>query len=112
MDGKISYSDFEKIQLKVGKITSVEEHPNASKLLVLKVNLGEGEDRTIVAGLRAHYSKEDLEGKKAIFVANLEPVVLRGIKSDGMILAAVSEDEKEVVFLTPEREVKEGSKIR
>ncbi len=108
---KIPYSDFEKVKLKVGKIIKAEPHPNADKLFVLTVNFGE-EERTIVAGLRKHYSSEELEGKKAIFVVNLEPVKLRGIESNGMILAAVSEDESQVVFLQPEKDIPEGSKIR
>src|SRR3989344_9306460 len=110
---KIKYDDFAKLDLRVGKIIEIEEHPNADKLFVMKVDLGEGKskERTIVAGLRGHYKKEELEGKKAIFVANLEPVKLRGVESNGMILAAVSEDRKEVVFLKPEKEVIAGSGI-
>jgi len=110
---KIKYDDFAKLDLRVGKIIEIEEHPNADKLFVMKVDLGEGKskERTIVAGLRGHYKKEELEGKKAIFVANLEPVKLRGIESNGMILAAVSDERKEVVFLKPEKDIKEGTKI-
>ena len=96
MSDKIPYSDFAKLDLRVGEIKSVEAHPNADKLYVMKVDLGEGEERTIVAGLRKYYSVEELAGKKAIFVANLEPAVLRGVESNGMILAAVSEDHSEV----------------
>ena len=110
---KVKYDDFAKLDLRVGKILNVEEHPNADKLFVMKVDLGEGKgkERTIVAGLRNYYKKEELEGKKAVFVANLEPVKLRSIESNGMILAAVSDDRKEVVFLKPERNIKEGTKI-
>ncbi len=111
MKDKIPYKDFEKIELQVGKITKVEDHPKADKLLVLTVDFND-ETRTIVAGLKKHYEKSDLEGKKAIFVTNLEPANLRGIESNGMILAAVSEDESEIVFLQPEKDIEEGSKIR
>jgi methionyl-tRNA synthetase len=97
--------------MRVGKVLGVEEHPNASKLFVLRVDFG-NEERTIVAGLRNHYKKEELEGKKAVFVVNLEPVTLRGVKSDGMILAAVNSDESRIVFLEPEKDIEEGSKIR
>lgn len=112
MTDKIHYEDFSKVELKVGKILKVEPHPNADKLLVLTVDLKEESPRTIVAGLKNYYAPEELEGKKAVFVANLAPVKLRGIESNGMILAATSEDESQVIFLTPEKDIKEGSKIR
>ena len=110
---KIKYDNFVKLDLRVGKIVKIEEHPNADKLFVMKVDLGEGKgnERTIVAGLKGYYKKEELKGKRAIFVANLEPAKLRGVESNGMILAAVSEDRKEVVFLKPEKDIKEGTRI-
>ena len=108
---KIPFSDFEKLDLRVGTILEVENHPKADKLYVLKVDLGEQEPRTIVAGLRAHYTQEDLKGKQAIFVANLEPVNLRGIESNGMILAASNEEKTSVFFLKPEKQIAPGSKI-
>jgi methionyl-tRNA synthetase len=111
MSDKIPFKNFEEVDLRVGEILEVNDHPNASKLLVLKVDLGEEEPRTIVAGLKGHYTKEDLEGKKAIFVANLEPAVLRGVESNGMILAAVSSDRKKVFFLSPEKDIEPGTKI-
>jgi len=109
---KISYNDFSKLDLKVGKILKVEDHPNADKLYVLRVDLGNGDERTIVAGLKNHYEKDHLKGKKAIFVSNLAPVELRGVKSDGMILAAVNDDDSHVVILTPDEDIAQGSKIR
>ncbi len=112
MTDKISLEDFKKLDLRVGRIMNVEEHPKADKLLVLEVDLGEEKPRTIVAGLKNHYKKEQLEGRLAVFAANLEPAKLRGIESNGMILAAVSDDEKEIVFLMPEKEIKEGAKVR
>ncbi len=108
---KASYSDFEKLELKVGKIMKVQNHPNADKLYVLIVDLGEEEDRIIVAGLRKNYEKEELEGKKAIFVANLEPSKIRGIESNGMILAA-SDEEGNVLILCPEKDIDVGSKVK
>lgn len=110
--GKITYGDFSKVELKVGLIKDVKPHPNADKLYVLTVDLGEDNPRTIVAGLRNHYQPEHLKGKKAIFVSNLAPVTLRGIESDGMILAAVNDDDSHVVILQPEQDIPEGSKIR
>lgn len=108
MKPEIQFPDFEKLDLRVGLIKKVEDHPNADKLLVLTVDLGE-EERTIVAGLKGHYTPEKLEGKKAIFIANLAPVKLRGIESNGMILAATSEDK--VIILQPESDIEPGTKI-
>ncbi len=110
MTDKIPYSDFEKLDLKVGKILEVKDHPNADKLYVLTVDLGEESQRTIVAGLKPYYKKEYLLNKKAIFVANLQPVILRGIESNGMILAA--DNKKKVIFLKPEKDIEIGSKIK
>jgi methionyl-tRNA synthetase len=112
MDEKINYLDFAKLDLRVGKIVSVEDHPNADKLYVLTVDLGEEEKRTIVAGLKKTYSKDDLVGKKAIFVANLAPAKLRGVESNGMILAAANPDESKIFILSPEKDIEEGSKVR
>ena len=108
---KISIDEFAKLDLRVGEIIEVALHPKADKLFVLKVDLNEGNMRTIVAGLREYYEVEELVGKKAIFVANLKPVMLRGVESNGMILAAVSSDKKEVVVLKPEKEIGNGTKI-
>ena len=112
MAEKIPIEDFEKLDLRIGKIIEIEEHPNASKLYVLKVDLGESAPRTIVAGLRPYYSKSELLNKKAVFVANLAPAILRGIESNGMILAASSDNHKKVIFLSPEKDIEVGSKIK
>ena len=111
MEDKISFSDFKKLDLRVGEIKKVEDHPNADKLFVMTIDLGEDKGRTIVAGLKENYSKEDLEGKKAVFVANLEPVQLRGVESNGMILAACDKENKTVRILVPEKDVKEGTEV-
>ena len=111
MIDKIPFPDFEKLDLRVGKILFVEDHPKADKLYILTVDLGEPTNRTIVAGLKPYYTKEDLKGKQSIFVANLEPINLRAIESDGMILAASTESKSEVVFIKPEKELQPGSKI-
>ncbi len=109
---KISYDVFSKLDLRVGKILKVKEHSNADKLYVLEVDLGNGDKRTLVAGLKNHYEKKHLEGKKAIFVANLAPATIRGIESDGMILAAVNEDDSHVTILIPDEDIAVGSKVR
>ena len=111
MTAKIPYSDFEKLDLKVGKILDIKDHPKADKLYVLKINLGEESPRQILAGLKPYYKKEELLNKKAIFITNLEPRNIRGLESDGMILAA-DDSQGNVIFLTPEKNIKEGSKIR
>lgn len=111
MTEKIPFTDFEKLDLRVGTILEVENHPKADKLYVLKVDLGEETQRTIVAGLRIHYRPDDLKGKQAIFVTNLEPVNLRGIESNGMILAASNPEKTDVFFIKPEKTIAPGSKI-
>lgn len=103
-----TYAEFKNIDLRVVKVISVENHPNADKLYVLKVNDGEGE-RQIVAGLRPYYTPEQLQGKDIVIVANLEPAMLRGVASNGMLLAA--QDGPNVLFIQPERPAAPGSKI-
>ena len=111
MEEKLPITDFTKLNLQVGQISSVSDHPNADKLYILNVDLGEETERQIIAGLKNHYTKEELENKKAIFITNLQPAVLRGEESQGMILAAVSKDKKEVAFITPEKDIPIGTKI-
>jgi len=104
----ISIEDFRKIELKVATVKSAEPHPNADKLMVLQVDLGE-EQRQICAGIRNHYSPAELVGKQIVIVANLETAKLRGLESQGMLLAA--SDEGRVIVLTPEKPVAAGAKI-
>ncbi|MBX4196290.1 methionine--tRNA ligase subunit beta [Candidatus Pacearchaeota archaeon] len=111
-DGKIPFKEFSKIEMRVGKIIDVKDHPNADKLFVLTINVGDGKSRTIVAGLKEHYKKEQLKGKKVIVVCNLAHANLRGVDSEGMLLAAVSDGEEDVVFLSPESDIREGSRVR
>jgi len=112
MIGKIPYEDFAKLDIRVGKILEVEDHPNADKLYVLTVDLGENKPRTLVAGLKEFCDKKQLIGKRAIFIANLEKAKIRGIESDGMILAAVNHDKTQVCILSPDmEEIEIGSKV-
>lgn len=107
----ITIEDFTRIDLRVAEIKSVEPHPNADKLLVLKIDVGDGiSGRQVVAGIKNHYKPEELVGKKVIVVNNLAPAVLRGVESQGMLLAA--QDNGKIVILTTEKDVKPGSKIR
>lgn len=104
---KISFSEWEKIDLRVAEIKKVEEIEGADKLYKLKIDIG-NEERIIVAGIKQHYSKEELIGKKIVVLTNLEPKKLKGVESKGMLLAAVG---KEVVLITPEKDVEAGTKI-
>lgn len=83
----VTIEDFDKIKLKVAEVIDVEDHPNADKLLVLKLKVGD-EIRQVVSGIKKYYSKESLIGKKVVVISNLKPVKLRGVESKGMILAA------------------------
>ncbi|MDD5177768.1 MAG: methionine--tRNA ligase subunit beta [Candidatus Nanoarchaeia archaeon] len=105
----ISFEQFKEFEFKVGEIKEAKEHPNADKLVILKVDIGE-EERQIVAGIRKHYDIDDLVGKKIVIVANLEPAMLRGIKSEGMLLAAVNNDK--VVLVTPESDIENGARVQ
>jgi methionine--tRNA ligase beta chain len=104
----VSFDDFKKIDLRVGEVLSVEHVPNADKLYVLQVDVG-GKQIQLVAGLRQIYKEDDLKGKKIIVVTNLDPVTLRGVKSEGMLLAAVDKDD--VSLLTVDRPVRTGSGV-
>ncbi len=107
----ISIQDFAEIDLRVAEIKAAEEHPNADKLLVLKIDIGDGgEERQLVAGIKECYSPEQLIGKKIIVVSNLAPAVIRGVESQGMLLAA--RDGKDIAVITTERDIKPGSKVQ
>ena len=105
----ITIDDFEKIQLKLGKIIDCENHPKADKLLVLKIKIGE-ETRTVVSGIRKWYNPEDLIGKNVVVAYNLKPVKLRGIESKGMILAA-QDSTGNLSLLTTLEELEDGASI-
>ncbi len=107
---KISFQEWQKLDFRVAKILEVEDHPNADKLIVLKIDLG-NEQRTIVAGIKSHYKKDELIGKKIVVFTNLEPAMLRGIKSEGMLLAAVKGKDEEIVLITPEKDIEAGTKV-
>ena len=108
---KISYDDFAKLDLRVATIKKVEGIEGADKLLKLEIDLGEEKPRTLVAGIKKYYEKENLIGKQIIIVANLEPRKMKGIESNGMLLAAVSDDKSQVILLMPEKAISPGTKI-
>jgi methionyl-tRNA synthetase len=106
--GRISIKDFQKLDIRVGTIKSVEPVAGSKKLLKMQVDLGE--ERTIVAGLAGLYIEANLVGKQVAVIANLEPATLMGVESNGMVLAA--EDKSGVHLLTPDAPTKPGSKVR
>jgi len=105
----ISFEDFKKIELRIAKIKEVNDHPNADRLYVISVDLG---DRTkqVVAGIKGSYKKEDLVGRQVVVVDNLESAVLRGVESQGMILAA--SDDKGISVIGPDRDLALGSVVK
>ncbi|EPY6472763.1 methionine--tRNA ligase [Clostridium sporogenes] len=108
---EITIDDFEKIDLRVAKVLECEPIKGAKKLLKLKVSLG-GEERQVVSGISKYYKPEDLIGKKVVLVANLKPVKLRGELSQGMILAASTEDDSELFVASIDGDIEEGNIVR
>jgi len=104
----VSYEEFKKLDIRVALVEKVEKVPKADKLYKLSINIG-NEKRTLVAGLAEHYKAEELTGKKIIVLTNLEPRKLRGILSEGMLLAAV--DGENVSVLLPDKDIPPGAKI-
>lgn len=108
---EITIDDFAKINLRVGKVTDCEKVPKADKLLKLTVDLGEANKRTIVSGIAMAYTPEEMVGKSIVVVANLKPVKLRGILSEGMILCASDNDGK-LCLVSPIADMSAGSEVR
>jgi methionyl-tRNA synthetase len=109
MAEEITFADFEKLDLRVGKIVEATQVPESKKLLKMQVDFG-GEHRQCIAGLLKYYQPEELVGKKCVFLINLQRRMLAGLESQCMIMAA--EDETgNVSVLMPEKDTLEGSKI-
>ncbi len=106
----IPFDDFMKLDLRIGTVTEAQAHPAADKLIVMQVDLGT-EKRQLVAGLRGYYEPEALVGKQIVVVANLAPRKMRGLESQGMLLAASTADESQVILLTTEREIAAGARV-
>ena len=94
---QITIDDFAKIEMKVGQVLSCEKHPKADKLLVSQIDIGEEKPRQIVSGIAGSYKPEQMVGKKVVVITNLAPAKLRGVESQGMILAGMGEDQIEVL---------------
>ncbi|HBO45735.1 MAG TPA: methionine--tRNA ligase subunit beta [Planctomycetaceae bacterium] len=113
MKPPISYEEFAKLDLRVATITAAREHPNADKLLLLRIDVdgaGAGAERQIVAGIRGHYDPAALVGTQVIVLNNLEEALIRGEESSGMLLAAGDGDA--VVLLRPDRPCTPGARVK
>lgn len=107
----VNFSDWEKLDLRVAEIIKVEDIEGADKLYKLEIDVGELGKRVICAGIKKYYEKEELEGKKIVIIANLQARKMRGIESQGMLLAASNDDKSKVVLLVPDKEIEAGSKV-
>ncbi len=106
----VPFEDFKKITLKIARIIEATPHPNADRLYLLKLDIGNNEERTVVAGIRKAYNEADLKDKSVVFVENLEPAVIRGIESKGMVLAA--QDGETLAILSPDKFIAPGSIVK
>jgi len=103
-----SFAEFKNIEMRVGRVKEVKDHPNADKLYVITADLGT-EERELVAGVKQYYKPDELMGKLVVVVTNLEPATIRGVESKGMLLA--SKDDKGLSILTLDKEVALGSVV-
>ena len=110
MSEPIAYDDFAKIELRVARILEARPHPNADKLMLLQIDVGDVQ-KQIVAGIRQHYTAEQLVGKLIVVVNNLQPALIRGETSNGMLLAATS-GEKVIVLSPDDPDCVAGAKIK
>jgi methionine--tRNA ligase beta chain len=105
----VTIEDFKKLELKVALIKEVADHPDADRLYVITVDLGE-KTKQIVAGIKNSYTKDALLGRQVVVIDNLEPAILRGVESQGMLLAA--SDEQGIAIVSPQRDMKLGSIVK
>jgi len=108
----VSFEEFSKLDIRVAKVLEAADHPNADKLIVMKIDLGD-DQRQIIAGLKPFCKADDLAGKEIVVVVNMAPRKMRGLESNGMLLAATvgGEQLQDVVVLIPQREVPPGSTV-
>jgi len=107
---QVSIGDFQRLAFRIGRITVAQDHPNADRLLVLTVDLGEAAPRQVVAGIKGSYQAAELVGKHVVVVANMKPAVLRGVESQGMVLAASAGET--MILVSPERPIQPGSTVK
>lgn len=108
--GYIEFTDFQKLDMRVGTILEAKKHPDADKLLCFNVDIGEEKPRSIVSGIAMHYAPDDLIGKQVVVLVNLPPRKLRGVSSEGMILTA-GDDDNGLAVLTPLAPVQNGGEV-
>lgn len=106
----VTLDDFKELDLQVGTVQTVSDHPNADSLYLLDVDLGELDTRQLVAGLKDDYEPEELEGRQITVITNLEPAEIRGERSEGMLLAA--DAERHVALIEPDKTVPNGTTVR
>lgn len=107
---EIAIEDFTRVDLRIGTIRTAAPHPNADRLLVLTVDIGEAEPRQLVAGIRTAYDVRTLPGQQVVVVANLKPATLRGVQSQGMLLA--TSDDEGLSVVAPGRRFAPGTKVK
>ena len=105
------FDDFRRLELRIGTVTAVEDHPEAEKLYVLKVDLGEEEPRTVVTNIKSYYPYDKMMGRKLLLVSNLKPANFRGVKSFGMLMAAedLEMGGSSLLLLDPSADVPNGT---
>ncbi len=105
----ISFDQFKQLDLRVARIKTCDNIQGADRLYRLTIEMGE--ERQIVAGIKGHYTKEELIGKQIIVLANLEPRTIRGLTSHGMLLAASDQGKTSIVLITTDKEIPDGSTV-
>jgi methionine--tRNA ligase beta chain len=106
----ISFSDFQKLDIRAAQIKEIEDISGSDKLYKLQIDLG-SETRQLVAGIKKFYSKEELEDKKILVIANLEPRKVFGVLSSGMLLAASTDSKDNLTIATVDRDIPNGAKV-
>lgn len=107
----INIEDFTKVEIRIGEVISAEDIEESDKLIKLTVNFGEKGEKTIFAGIKKWYEAEELKGRKLTFVYNLEPRKMMGDESQGMLLAAETEDGEDCVLLIPDKDIAPGTRV-
>jgi methionyl-tRNA synthetase len=107
----ITIDDFQRVQLRVADILAAERIEGAKKLLRLRIRVGENDERQLVAGIAETYAPEELPGRQIVVVANLQPATIRGVQSQGMLLAATNA-EGQAILLQPDKPVASGAKVK
>ncbi|MBI5359729.1 MAG: hypothetical protein HZA48_04010 [Planctomycetes bacterium] len=105
----ITAEEFSKIDLRIARVVSVSDHPNANKLYIMQIDIGGGNTKQVVAGLKQYMNPESLLNKLVVVVNNLEPATLRGVDSQAMLLAA--EHDSAVILIVPEKDFPPGTRV-